>query len=274
MDSAPLVDSHCHLSLESFASDLEPVLERAAAAGVGRIVVPGIDLATSRTAVQLAAEYPQLRAAVGVHPHHAGDWAEGTLEELAALAQSPGVVAIGEIGLDYVRLLSPRETQRQVFERQLELARQLGLPIIVHNREAIDDLLTDLSGWAADLPVSMTKRAGVLHAFSAGAEAGHKAIDSGFFLGVAGPITFRNADDRRRVTAALPLERLLVETDSPYLSPHPHRGKPNEPARVRLIAERLAELVGLNLQDIADATTHNACTLFGWTHGIGYSHLL
>jgi len=274
MEHAGLVDSHCHLSLDSFVLDLEAVLARAAEAGVSRIVVPGIDLASSRAAVELAAGHAALQAAVGVHPHHAGSWQPGTLDELRDLAQSPGVVAIGEIGLDYVRHLSPPKAQRSVFEAQLDLAGQLGLPVIVHNRQAIDDLLLALTGWSAGLAEGLTDRAGVLHAFSAGADEGLAAIEAGFFLGVAGPITFHNADDRRRITAAFPLDRLLVETDSPYLSPHPHRGQPNEPARVRLIAERLAELVGQTLQDIADATTYNACTLFGWTHGIGHSHLL
>jgi TatD DNase family protein len=274
MPPAPLVDSHCHLSDDAFGPDLPAVVERARAQGVGRMVAPGVDLETSRRAVALAADIDGLYAAVGVHPHEARHWTERSLAELRQLARSPHVIAIGEIGLDYYRDHSPRDQQRRVFEAQLDLAAELGLPVIVHNRQAIDDVLSMLLPWADSLPVPHRDHPGVLHAFSADAASGVRAAGAGFMLGVAGPITFRNADERRRITLQLPPEHLLVETDSPYLAPHPHRGDRNEPALVRLIANALAEMKGMDPSEIATLTTGNAVELFGWDDGTDNRDLL
>ncbi len=269
-----LVDSHCHLMLEQFDDDLPATVERARAAGVGRILIPGIDLATSRRAVELAENTPGLFAAVGVHPNRATSWNGGAAEELESLAQSPSVLAIGEIGLDFYRQNSPREVQERVFETQLDLARALELPIVVHLRESVEQIVRRVSAWAADLPSSLAGRAGVLHAFSGDGDQGLRAVENGFYLGVAGPITYRNAYRRREITRHLPDKALLVETDAPYMSPEPHRGQRNEPARVRLVAERLAQLKGKTLPEVAAQTTNNANCLFEWDHGTSNRNLL
>lgn len=274
MKSAPLVDSHCHLSDDAFAADLPDVLARARESGVSRVVVPGVDLPSSRRAVELAESNAGLYAAVGVHPHEARQWNAETEVELRQLARSPRVVAIGEIGLDYHYDHSPRPQQRAAFDAQLAVAAELGLPVIVHNREAIDDVLASLLPWAASLPAPHRHHPGVLHAFSADVRSGRRAVAAGFSLGIAGPITFKNADDRRRITAELPIESFLIETDSPYLTPHPHRGSRNEPAYVRLVAQALADMEGMDQTELATRTTNNAAELFGWDHGTEDSNLL
>lgn len=262
-----LTDTHCHLTLPEFDSDRQAAIARAHAGGIRWMVVPGIDLSTSRAAVGLADRETGLRAAVGIHPHHASEWSTEAARELAELADSPVVSAIGEIGLDYYRGYSPRADQLTAFLGQLELASELGLPVVVHNREATQDVLGHLIEWAARLPEELGGRAGVLHAFSADSDTARQAITAGFFLGVGGPITYRNAHARREITAGLPLDRLVIETDSPYMTPHPHRGERNEPARLGLIAERLAEVHSVTLDELAGVTTRNATWLFGWTDG-------
>lgn len=269
-----LVDSHCHLCLEEFSADLEQVLLRAEEAGVTRIVVPGIDLETSRRAVQMAQANPQLFAAVGVHPHNASEWSPALERNLLDLAQDNSVTAIGEIGLDYYRQHSPRTDQHRALEAQLALAASLGLPVIVHNREAIDDLLAILLPWSGKLPAALSGRAGVLHAFSASSMDAAQATEAGFFLGIAGPLTFRNAESARSLASELPLPRILVETDSPYLSPHPYRGERNEPSRVSLVVEALARVQDVDTKKIAEQTTANAAELFSWDHGFSHSDLL
>ncbi|MDX1600906.1 MAG: TatD family hydrolase, partial [Anaerolineales bacterium] len=225
-------------------------------------------------AVDLAEATPGVYAAVGVHPHEAESWSAGSADELRSLAASPAVVAIGEIGLDYYRDLSPRAAQRKALRAQLSLAAELGLPVIVHNRESTEDLLDELTHWADELPDELATRPGVLHAFSADRKAAEIATRHGFFLGVAGPITYPNADDRRRITAGLPAERLLVETDAPYMAPQAERGKRNEPAFVRFVAEALAEVKSTSLDKVADRTTANASNLFGWSHGTTNGNIL
>jgi TatD DNase family protein len=274
VDSARLVDSHCHLSDEAFSGDLPAVLVRARDAGVSRVVIPGVDLQSSARAVHLAEGTPGLFAAVGIHPHEARHWQAESIDRLRQLARSPCVVAIGEIGLDYYRDHSPRRQQRHAFDEQLALAAELGLPVIVHNREAIDDVLAALLPWAAGLTPAHRQHPGVLHAFSADLKAGQRAVAAGFMIGIGGPITYRNADERRQITSALPVDHLLVETDAPYLAPHPHRGGRNEPAYVRLVAESLADMEGMDHSELAVLTTANAADLFGWDHGIENSDLL
>lgn len=255
-----LIDSHCHLDFPQFDGDREAVVQRAREAGVQTIINPGADLESSRRAVALAERYPEVYAAVGVHPHDAKTVTDEVLAELRALARHPKVVAIGEIGLDFYRDLSPRDIQRWAFRQQLALAAELGLPVIVHSREAHDDvmaILTEKRGAQTANPW------GVLHAFSGDRTMAERARELGFYLGIAGPVTFRNAHRLQGLVRELPLEALLLETDAPYLTPHPYRGKRNEPARVALVAEAVAELRGVTATAVAQQTAANAQRLFG-----------
>ncbi len=263
-----LADTHCHLYFELFRQDLRDVLERAEAGGITRIMIPGIDLETSRQAIKLTETYAGLYAAVGIHPNDiTGNWTENTLKELEALAQHPNVLAIGEIGLDYYRDYTPKDLQQEVFKDQLELATSLGLPVIIHNREAISDLWPILLNWQsknilAGSPLAF--RPGVLHSFDGDLEIADQAIQNHFLIGVSGPVTFKNAKDRQEMISALPLQALVLETDAPFLTPHPFRGRRNEPVRITNIAQKLAELKGLSVEEVANATSRNANDLFQW----------
>lgn len=262
-----LADTHCHLYLSHFQQDLPEVLQRAWEHGLVRILAPGIDLETSRQAVALAEGHPNLFAAVGVHPNNALSWSADSLAELRDLAQHPKVVAMGEIGLDYYRERSPRSLQQDIFRRQLELAAGLQLPVIIHSRQAIEDLWATLLAWQEDLQragLALAGRPGVLHSYESTLEIAREAVDRHFLIGVSGPVTFRNAPERQRVIQNLPVESLLLETDAPYLAPHPHRGQRNEPAYVALIAEKVAELHQLPVSSIGTLTTRNADQLFAW----------
>jgi len=249
------IDTHCHLNHEHFAADLHDVLARAAEAGVERMVVVGFDLASSEAAVRLVREHPALTAAVGIHPHdarHYGPEAEVRLRELAA---DPSVAAIGETGLDFHYDFSPRDAQRRALLAQLALARERDLPVVFHCREAYPELL--------DVLESQGRRvAGVMHCWAGSCREAERALALGLYLGFGGALTFKNAEETRAVAAAAPLERLLLETDAPYLAPVPHRGRRCEPAHLRLTAEKLAEIRGVPLADLADATTANALRLF------------
>ncbi len=251
-----LVDSHAHLDFPQFDADREAVIERAREAGLVAILNVGTDLASSRAAVALADRYDFIYAAVGVHPHDAKTVTPAVLEDLRELARHPKVVAIGEIGLDYYRDLSPRPVQRRVFAQQLALAAELGLPVVVHSREAHDDVLAALQDWQGV--------GGVLHSYSGGPERLEEVMALGFSIGLSGPVTFRKAHRLRAVAAAVPLDRLLVETDCPYLTPVPYRGRRNEPAYVRYVAEAVARARGVSVEDVARATTENARRLFDW----------
>ncbi len=262
-----LTDTHCHLTDESFESELDLLFSRARQAGVHRIVIPGTDLQSSRAAVSLAERLPGLHAAIGVHPHDAQEWSNSTLSELRTLAQSPAVVAIGEIGLDYYRELSPRGAQRTALTGQLALARELELPVIIHNRQATEDLMQLLIEWAASLPAQVKARAGVLHAFSGDPSDAEAAIAAGFYIGVAGPVTFPKAEKLRDTLRALPVDRLLLETDAPYLAPQPRRGQRNEPSYLRFVADGLAAVLNSNTATIAELTSGNARSLFRLADG-------
>jgi TatD DNase family protein len=249
-----LIDSHAHLDFRQFDDDREKVIERARKAGVVTIVNIGTSPASSRTSVALAERYDFIYATVGVHPHDAKVVTPPVLDELRSLAQHRKVVAVGEIGLDYYRDLSPRPVQRRVFDEQLALAAELGLPVIVHSRDAHDDVLAALRDW---------KGTGVLHSYSAGPRLLEEVLALGFSVGISGPVTFPKADALRAVAATVPMERLLVETDCPYLTPKPYRGRRNEPAYVQYVAEAVALAREASPVDVAQATTDNARRLFG-----------
>jgi len=251
-----LIDTHAHVQMRQFASDRAAVIAAAFAAGVDRMVTPGIDVETSRAAIALAQQYPgRIFAAVGTHPHDATTLTDAALAAERALAQEPGVVAIGEIGLDYYRNLSPHETQRAALVAQFGLARDLNLPIVLHNRESHADMISLLRSDGAGLR-------GVFHCFIGDIAMARDALDLGFYLSFAGPLTYPKNVELGEVAAWAPLDRILVETDCPYLTPTPFRGKRNEPRYVALTARRLAELRGLSEAEIAEATTRNAEAIF------------
>ena len=257
-----LIDTHCHINFDSYDADREAVIARACEAGVTRIINPAVDLETSRAALQMAAPYPGMFAAVGIHPNSSKDFDKSWMETIRQLAAQPKVVAIGEIGLDYHWNESPKEKQFEAFEAQLALAAELELPVIIHNREASEDVIVILERWATTLPEALRERPGVLHSFSAPKAIAERALNIGFYLGFTGPLTYKNADDLRRIAASVPIERMVVETDAPFLTPTPHRGKRNEPAYIPLIVERLAALRQISVEAMAEATTANAERLF------------
>lgn len=265
--SLRLVDTHCHLYLPGFDEDLAAVLGRARQAGVERILIPGIDLPTSRQAIALAETEDDLFAAVGIHPHHADQATAAALLELETLARSPKVCAIGEIGLDFYRTPDTAETQLAALHAQLEIASRLQLPVVLHSRQALDTLLPVLETWARHLPLPLHGRCGVLHAFAGDGLAAAQATGAGFYLGAAGPITYPSASGLRATLAQVGLDRLLIETDAPYLAPQAHRGQRNEPAHVRFVAAALEQLVDQPPDNVTEAVRANAARLFAWDHG-------
>ena len=259
-------DSHCHLNLNQFDNDLEAVILRSVEAGVRRIVVPGIDLETSHQAVSLAERFPQIFAAVGIHPNTPDAWHADTLRELKSLAQHPRVVAIGEIGMDNHWHDTDPVYQMQILQTQLDLAAEVQKPVILHSRDAMEKLLPVVLAWANDLQSDsspLSDRAGVMHSFEGSITEAEIATKAGFFIGLAGPITFHNARNKHELATDLPLINILIETDAPYLSPHPFRGQRNEPANVVLVARKLADLKQMDLEQISEATTINSNQLFG-----------
>jgi TatD DNase family protein len=255
-----LVDSHCHLDIEAFDVDRSAVLDRAVAAGVGLIVVPGIDLEQCRKALIWAEQTAQVYVAVGIHPNSADPLPPGWLEELRRLAQHPRVVAIGEIGLDnHWDKVAPAR-QQLVFVAQLALAAELGLPVIIHSREANADVAGVLREWVNSpefhaSPLAARSFAGVLHAFSGDLALAEEAYTWNFVLGLGGPVTFKNAHQLHALVPQLRLDRLMLETDAPYLTPHPFRGQRNEPAYTALVCEQMARLCMLAAAGVAAATT-------------------
>jgi TatD DNase family protein len=254
----PIVDSHCHLDFEDFREDLPAVLERARGAGIVAMVCVGSggDLATAERAAFLATKESDVFAAVGIHPHDAGKILPEFWPVLETLARAPRVVGIGETGLDYFYDHSPRPVQREVFTRFLTLATSAKLPVICHVRDAHDDAIETLR--AGPLP----EAGGVLHCFSGNVEQARSYLDLGLHLSFSGVITFKKAEDLRKAAAFAPAERILIETDAPYLAPVPHRGRRNEPAFVLQTLLALARIRGISLEDAAQATTANAFRLF------------
>lgn len=251
-----LIDSHAHIYYRDYAGDFDDMLKRAADAGVAAIVVVGTDVGSSREAVELAEKHPHLYATVGIHPHDAGQVTDACYAEIRTLAgSSRKVVAIGEIGLDFYRDRSPRDQQELVFRRFLQMAAELQKPVVVHDRDAHDRVMAILR--------EESVRTGVLHCFSGDAAMAAETAALGFFISIPGTITYPGNHSLRDVVKAVSIDRMLIETDCPYLTPVPHRGSRNEPAYVRLAAEKLAELKGLTLDDVARITTKNAGDLFG-----------
>ncbi|MGM9571764.1 MAG: TatD family hydrolase [bacterium] len=249
-----LIDTHAHLDDEQFASDLEAVLANAAENDVKTIITIGCDMQSSEKAVKLAEKYPYIYAVVGVHPDDAASVTEADYIRLRELARHEKAVAIGEIGLDYYWDKAPRDKQAEVFRRQIRLANDLGLPIAVHDREAHQDTLRIL---AEEKPQRC-----ILHCFSGSQEMALECVKKGYYLSFGGPLTFKNARKAVEAAKAVPLERILLETDCPYLSPHPYRGKRNEPARTAVTAAKLAEVKGVSLEEVKEVTTRTAVQVF------------
>lgn len=254
-----LFDTHTHVNVEEFDEDRVEVIKRAREAGVEEMVVVGFDRTTIDGALALAEAYEFIYAAVGWHPVDAIDATQEDFHRIEQLASHPKVVALGEMGLDYHWDKSPKDVQKDVFKRQIEIAKRVRMPIIIHNREATDDILTLLQEEGA------REVGGIMHCFSAGVEEARQCLEMGFYISFGGPVTFKNAKLPKEVAPEIPLDRLLVETDCPFLSPHPYRGKRNEPARVRLIAEKIAELREMSLEALSEKTSDNARRLFGIT---------
>ncbi len=253
-----LIDTHCHLDFERFDDDRDAVVARAVDVGIERIIVPALDLQNCTAVLALTERYDNVYAAVGVHPNSSAGWQDGWIETLRDLAGRDKVVAVGEIGLDYYWDKSPKSIQHKALAMQLELAAELDLPVIIHNRDSSADVIRLL----AESPLVGRQRPGVLHSFSADWATAVAALDMGFYLGFTGPVTFKKADELRRIAAQVPLDRILVETDAPFLAPHPYRGKRNEPAHVAYVAERIAQERGVETAVFAQQTTANALKLF------------
>ncbi len=248
-----LIDTHCHLFYDDLKNDLDIVLNRANELGVNRFICVGTNMEDSRECLGLAERYENIYASIGVHPHDAKDAPKDYLDQIADLITFPKMIALGEIGLDYFRNISEPDIQQNVFREQLALAQRLQKPVIFHNRDADADVLKILS--------EFPDVTGVAHCFSSDLKTAKTFIDLGFYISFSGNLTYKNSH-LPDVAKELPLEKLLVETDSPYLSPVPYRGKPNEPGRTRFVAEKLAEIHGVTLEIIAEKTTTNAESLF------------
>jgi TatD DNase family protein len=253
-----LIDSHAHIQGKEYAGEAEAVIERARAAGVEKIIAVGGagDMSSNTEAVALADSFPNIYATVGMHPHDAKDVGADELRALRELTSHAKVIAVGETGLDYYYNHSPHEVQRRVFTQFIHMARETGLPIVVHERDAAQEV--------AELLRSEGGRElhGVIHCFTGNYEAASTYLDLGFYISFTGIITFKNAEPLRQVVRQVPLEKMFVETDSPFLTPVPHRGKRNEPAYVRLVAETVASVKNISLEDVARVTTENVQNLF------------
>lgn len=253
--STPLIDSHAHVDSEDYAGETEAVVERAREAGLVGVVTVGFEPAGWHSALALSARHSDVFAAIGIHPNSANETNDDTLSQLAALCRQHNVVAIGETGLDYYRQYASHEEQKSSFRAHLELARQLDLPVIIHDRDAHEDILSILKQHGQGTR-------GVMHAFSGDVEFMRECLALDYAISLAGPVTFKKAADRHAVAAAAPLNRLLVETDCPYLTPEPFRGRRNEPAYVRYTAQAIANLRDESLEQVARQTTLNAIHLF------------
>lgn len=269
-----LTDTHCHLDYNKFDSDRAEVIQRANDAGLIRLLVPGLQHKSSKEAVKLAESNVSVYAAVGFHPTDLEEFNQETFDEVKTLANHPKVVAVGEIGIDYywVKEKEKREFQHQALKQQLEFAKEINKPVIIHMREENDawfgeasvDLLNILEEWQKSLSGSLAEKPGVLHSFNGTLETAQKGLDLNFYIGITGPVTYKNADKKREIIRQLPLEKILIETDSPFLSPVPVREKRNEPSYILHIADKIAEIHATSPAEVAKITTANAARLFAW----------
>ena len=256
-----LIDSHCHLDMDWYKEDLKDVLARAKTHGIRSILSIGIDEKSSFAAVELAKQYPMIKASVGIHPHDVTQINDATYDHLRQLVAEnrEHIVAFGEIGLDYAKKYSAEDVQRRAFEEQLALAKELALPVIIHDRDAHEDCLELLEA-AAPFP-----KGGVMHCFSGDTLLAEKVLALGFYISIPGVVTFKNGKDLQETAAQVPLESMLIETDGPFLAPVPWRGKRNEPSYLPYIAEKIAELKGISIEQVAKQTSINTQTLFHFT---------
>lgn len=250
------IDTHVHLNSDQYSEDLQVVINRAREAEVTKMVVIGFDTITIKRAIELAEEHPDIYAVVGWHPVDAIDCTEDDLKWIEELASHPKVVAIGEMGLDYHWDKSPKDIQQEIFRKQIQLAKRVKLPIVIHNREATEDVVRILREEGAE------EVGGIMHCFSGSVETALQCIDLNFMISLGGPVTFKNSKKPKEVAKEIPLEHLLIETDAPYLAPHPYRGKRNEPSYVPLVAEEIARLKDLSVEEVAEKTTQNALRFF------------
>jgi TatD DNase family protein len=250
------IDTHVHLNADQYDEDLQQVIDRALEAKVNFMVVIGFDRKTIERAMSLAEQYEFIYAVVGWHPVDAIDCTEEDLKWIEELAAHPKVVAIGETGLDYHWDKSPPDIQQEVFRKQIRLAQKVNLPIVIHNRDATEDVIRILQEENAE------KTGGVMHCFGGSVETAKQCIDLNFMISLGGPVTFKNAKKPKEVATEIPLDHLMIETDAPYLAPHPHRGKRNEPGLVPLVAEEIARLKNISIEEVAKATSQNAIKFY------------
>jgi len=251
-----LIDSHCHLDMDGYQGKLDEVIESACRSGISRIITIGIDLASSRQAVELAGRFSGVYATVGIHPHSAEEADDEVYRKLRELTAHPKVVGFGEIGLDYAKQYAPVHIQQREFSRQLELAKELHLPVIIHDRDAHDDTLALLRG---NGPFTA---GGVMHCFSGNTSFARQVLELGFYISIPGIVTFKNATDLQQVVQEIPLERMLLETDGPFLAPVPWRGKTNRPDYLLYTAGKVAELKNISIDEVASQTMLNTVKLF------------
>lgn len=250
------IDTHVHLNADQYDEDLQEVIDRALENNVTKMIVIGFDRKTIERAMELTENYEFIYAVIGWHPVDAIDCTAEDLEWIEELSAHPKVVGIGETGLDYHWDKSPKEVQQEVFRKQIQLAKKVQLPIIIHNREATEDVLRILKEEQAE------EVGGVMHCFSGSVETARESIDMNFMISLGGPVTFKNAKKPKEVAELIPIEHLMIETDAPYLAPHPYRGKRNEPSYVPLVAEEIARLKGLTIEEVGEKTTKNAEQFF------------
>jgi len=258
-------DTHCHLDMPAFNEDFDAAVQRAVDAGLEFVIIPALDCTTAQNALGLARQRPDFfYIAVGIHPTYTAEVDPSCLNQLTSLAPQPGVVAIGEVGLDYYWDYATPDQQKSVLLPQLELAGEFNLPLVIHNRDAEDDLGPILLKWQASLPAAhpLKTRPGVMHSYTGPQELAQELAEVGFYFGIGGPVTYKNGKDKQALVAMLPHDKILLETDSPYLPPHPHRGKRNEPAYIPLIAAKVGEIWGMSAEEVGRITTANAKRLF------------
>ena len=262
-----LTDTHCHLNLPQFDSDLETVINEAHQRGIKKILVPGTDIPTSERAIKIAERFPEVYAAVGIHPNDGLKWDSQSYKKLQSLAKMPKVVAIGEIGLDYYWKDCPEEIQKNILRDQLMIADENQLPVILHSRNSLVDLIKLITDWISlREPDPSNRPLGVFHAFEGNLEDAFIIKELNFYIGIGGPVTYKNALMKQQIAKDFPISSILLETDSPYLSPHPFRGKRNQPSNIYFVAEKVSQIRETQLKLIVQETTNNADILFAWEY--------